>query len=118
MRRAAGDDGAAAGEGANAPVELVGVAGGHFHLAHVHAELLRHHLREGREVALALSADSGRERDLAAGLHAHSCALIGSDACPLDVTHEAEAEVAPLGACPRLFLGQEAIVIDRRQRLV
>ena len=60
----AGHHRAAAGEGAGAPVELVGVAGHHVDVADIDAELVGDDLGEGGEVPLALRADAGRDATL------------------------------------------------------
>ena len=108
--------GAAAREGAGAPVELVGVAGDHVDVAHVDADLVGRDLGEAGEVPLALGADAGGDADLAARLHLHLRALVGPDAGALDIAGDADADVAALRLQARLLVREEILVADQLQR--
>ncbi len=58
----AGDHRAAAGEGAGAPIELIGIAGDDVDIGDLDAELLGGDLGKHREMPLALGADAGGDR--------------------------------------------------------
>ena len=88
------------------------------HVAHRHAERVGDDLREGGEVSLPLRADAGGDAHLAARLDLHARALVGADAGALDVTDDADADVAALGAMARLLLGEERVVADHLGRLL
>src|SRR6516165_2304089 len=91
MGSVAGHDRAAAGEGTDAPMELVGVAGHHVDVRDRDADLVGDDLGEAGEMALTLRADAGREQHSAAALDLYSGALIGADAGALDVADHADA---------------------------
>src|SRR5262249_8567214 len=114
----AGDDRAAARERAGAPIELVGIAGGDIDIGDVDAELVGDDLGKDGEVPLPLRADAGRDIDLAVRLHLYLGAFIGTNARAFDIAGNADADMAALGAQPRLLLGEEFFVVDHRQRLV
>ena len=113
----AGHHRAAAGEGAGAPIELVGVAGDDIDVGDVDAELVGGDLGEHREMALALGADAGRDADLAVGLHLDLGALVGTDAGALDIAGDADADAAALARAARLLFPDELIVADSSSAL-
>ena len=92
----AGDDRAAAREGAGAPIELIGVAGDDIDVGDIDAELVGDDLRKAREMPLPLGADAGRDADLAVGLHLDLGAFVGPDAGALDIAGDADADMAAL----------------------
>ena len=57
----AGHHRAAAGKGAGAPIELIGIAGDDVDVGDVDADLVGGDLGEHGEMALALGADAGRD---------------------------------------------------------
>src|SRR6516165_10456606 len=74
-----------AGESANAPMELVGVAGHHIDVGDRDADLVSGDLGKAGEVALTLGADAGCEQHPAATLDLDSDTLIGTNAGALDI---------------------------------
>ena len=118
----AGDDGGAAREGGDAPVEGAGVALDQDHVLDGDAELVGDDLAEHGLVALPLRGQAGVDVDLAGDrVDLDVPALVGAEAGALDVEGEAEAEVLALG--PRLLLlggevGRRELVRHHRQRLL
>ena len=114
----AGNHRAAARKGAGAPVELIGIAGDDVDVANRHAKLVGGDLGEHGKMPLPLRADPGRDADFAVVLHLNFGALVGANASALDVTDNADADVASLRAQSRLLLGEEVTVANHLQRLV
>src|SRR6516165_332791 len=79
----------AAGEGAGAPMELVGVAGDHVDVGDRNADLVGDDLGEAGEMALTLGADAGCEQYPTTTLDLDSGALIGANAGALDIKDHA-----------------------------
>ena len=94
----AGNHRAAAGKGAGAPIELIGIAGDDIDIGDGDAELIGGDLRKHREMPLSLGADPGRDADLAVGLHLNLGAFIGTDAGALDIAGDADADMPAFGA--------------------
>src|SRR5688500_19335402 len=69
-------------------------------------------------MTLSLRANARCATDFATWLDRHARALVRSDAGAFDVTHHANADVASLGAQPRLFVANELFVADDLSRLV
>ena len=111
-------DHAAAGKGAGAPVEDVGVAGHQVNVLGIDAQMLGHHLHKGGEMPLALGAYACGHIHLARGLHLHPRALIGADAGAFDVCDHANAHMPTF--CPefRLFFFDELFIADHIQSLL
>ena len=118
MHGVAGHHRAAAGEGAGAPVELVGIAGDDIDFIDPHTHLVGDDLREAGVVALALRADAGDQAHAAAGLHLHLGAFVGADAGAFDVEHQPQADAAAGGAVGRLSGGEEFVIADHGFQLV
>ena len=90
--------GAAAGKGARAPIELVGVTRDDINLIHAHAKLLRHDLREAREVTLSLRAHARNDRDTPTAHHLHLRAFIWTNTCPFHISDNSYAHMFAFGA--------------------
>src|SRR5271166_869253 len=114
----AGDYGATARKGTGAPIKLIRVAGHHIDVTDINTEAISGDLRKTGEMALALRADAGHDAHFAVRLHLHFRAFIGTDAGALDVASDGNAEVASLGAQPRLFILDEALVVDESEHPV
>src|SRR3984893_1919215 len=69
-------------------------------------------------MALALRADPGRDTHFSIYLHLNLCTFVWTDARSLDVAGYSDADVASLGAQPRLLIPDEPFVVDGGQRLV
>src|ERR1700691_2175704 len=67
---------------------------------------------------LPLRAYSGRYADFAVVLDLHLGAFVRPDAGALDVTNDADTDMAALCAQPRLLFSEEMMVADHFQRLV
>src|SRR3990172_3442837 len=113
MDGVAGDDRAPAGEGARTPVERIGVAGDNLDIGQFDPQLFGGDLGEAGEVTLPLSPDAGRDADFAGGLDLDAGALIGSDAGPFDIGHDADAGMASLLAQPWLLFLDEIVIPDQ-----
>src|SRR5262249_11155284 len=109
---------AAASEGADAPMELVGVAGHHVDVRDRDADLVGDDLGEAGEMALALGADAGCEHHPATTLDLDTGALIRTDAGPFDIAPHADAHPPSRGPQLRLVLGDERVIADRVECLV
>jgi hypothetical protein len=118
MGGVAGHHRAAAREGADAPIELVSVAGYPVDVGDRDTDLVGDDLGEAGEMALALGADAGGEQHPAAALDLDSGALMGADAGAFDIEHHPDAHPPSLGAQLRLLLGDERTIADRIQGLV
>ena len=127
---AAADRQAARSIGAHPERHPIGVAVDDVDILHRDAEMVRHHLREGGLMALAVAVAAHEHAHLAGRLDAHHGALEQAgaraeradhrrrrDAARLDVGGKPDAEVAALGAGGRLP-GAERFVADHLQRLV
>jgi len=108
----------AAGEGAGAPMELVGVAGHHVDVGDRNADLVSDDLSKAGEMALALGADAGGEQHPAAALDLDSGAFIGADAGAFDIEHYADSHPPPRGPQLRLLLSDKFAIPDGVQSLV
>ena len=113
-----GDDRAAAREGPGAPVKFARVARDDPHVFDIDAEHVGDELREHREVPLPLRADAGRAAHLAARLDRDARTFVRADAGAFDVTRDADADVPPFGAQPRLLVANELLVADDLGRLL
>src|SRR5690606_26502795 len=114
----AGDDRAAAGKCARAPVELVGVAGDDVDVGYGHAQLIGHNLGIRGEMTLALGADTGGDADTTIRLYLNPRALIRPNAGSLDVADKPQPQVATRTARLRLCCGEELPVADEFHRQV
>src|SRR6516164_5698479 len=108
----------AAGECANSPMELVGVAGHYIDVGNRDADLVSGDLGETGEVALTLGADAGCEQHPAATLDLDSGALIGANAGALDIKDHTDAHPPSCAPQLRLLLGDESVIVDCVERLV
>src|SRR5215469_2816598 len=118
MRSVASHYCASASEGADAPMELVGVPGHHVDVRDRDADLVGDDLGEAGKMALTLGADAGCEHHPAATLDLDTGALIGTDAGAFDIEHHADAHPPSRGPQLRLHLGDEILVADRVECLV
>ncbi len=90
QHRLAADPGRARGPGAAAVGHLVGVAGEHFHAAHLDADGGRRDLRHNGVGALTLLGDAGRGDDRAVGVQLDRAAVLRRDPRAADaVEHRA-----------------------------
>ena len=94
-------NGAARGEGADAPLKAPGVSAPDLDVGDVDAQRVRHHLSEYGAVSLALAGDAGGGHDLARDQDLHVRSLVGSDAGALDVGAEAHADVVAWRSGPQ-----------------
>src|SRR5215469_8553021 len=118
MRSVASHYCASASEGADAPMELVGVPGHHVDVRDRDADLVGDDLGEAGKMALTLGADAGCEHHPAATLDLDTGALVGTDAGACDKEHHTAAHPPTHGQLVELHLGDENLVADRVERLV